>query len=128
MVTKGAVEEMLAVCSFVECDGEVQSITETLRRRILDTVDELNDKGFRVLAIAQKSNPSPASAFGVKDECDMVFMGYLAFLDDECGFLEYETGIEKVFLVKVFYKVLIEHSKLNGYNEYVATHWQQYLR
>ena len=81
MVTKGAVEEMLAVCSFVECDGEVQTITETLRRRILDTVEDLNDKGFRVLAIAQKSNPSPVGAFGVKDECDMVLMGYLAFLD-----------------------------------------------
>lgn len=81
MVTKGAVEEMLSVCSFVECDGEVQRITDALRRRILDTVDELNDKGFRVLAIAQKSNPSPVGAFGVKDECDMVLMGYLAFLD-----------------------------------------------
>lgn len=81
MVTKGAVEEMLSVCSFVECDGEVQNITDALRRRILDTVDELNDKGFRVLAIAQKSNPSPVGAFGVKDECDMVLMGYLAFLD-----------------------------------------------
>lgn len=81
MVTKGAVEEMLSVCSFVECDGEVLRITDALRRRILDTVDELNDKGFRVLAIAQKSNPSPVGAFGVKDECDMVLMGYLAFLD-----------------------------------------------
>lgn len=81
MVTKGAVEEMLSICSFVECDGEVKPMTDSLRRRILNTVDELNDKGFRVLAIAQKSNPSPVDAFGVKDECDMVLMGYLAFLD-----------------------------------------------
>ena len=44
-------------------------------------VDELNAKGFRVLAIAQKSNPSPVGAFGVKDEWDMVLLGYLAFLD-----------------------------------------------
>lgn len=44
-------------------------------------MDKLNDKGFRVLAIAQKSNPSPVGAFGVKDECDMVLIGYLAFLD-----------------------------------------------
>ena len=49
--------------------------------KILHTVDELNDKGFRVLAIAQKSNPSPVDAFGVKDERDMVLLGYLAFLD-----------------------------------------------
>ena len=81
MVTKGAVEEMLSICSFAECDGKVRPMTKKLKSRILATVDDLNEKGFRVLAIAQKSNPSPAGAFGVTDECDMVLMGYLAFLD-----------------------------------------------
>ena len=81
MVTKGAVEEMLSICSFAECDGKVRPMTKELKSRILPTVDDLNEKGFRVLAIAQKSNPSPAGAFGVTDECDMVLMGYLAFLD-----------------------------------------------
>lgn len=81
MVTKGAVEEMLSICSFAECDGKVRPMTKELKSRILATVDNLNEKGFRVLAIAQKINPSPAGAFGVTDECDMVLMGYLAFLD-----------------------------------------------
>ena len=81
MVTKGAVEEMLSICAFAECDGGVQPLTDEVRYRILETVDDLNDKGFRVLAIAQKSNPSPVGAFGVKDECEMVLIGYLAFLD-----------------------------------------------
>lgn len=81
MVTKGAVEEMLAVCSYAECDGRVQPLTDEVRQRILETVDTLNHDGFRVLAVAQKSNPSPISTFGVKDECEMVLMGYLAFLD-----------------------------------------------
>lgn len=81
MVTKGAVEEMLSICSFAECDGKVRPMTKELKSRIFATVDDLNEKGFRVLAIAQKSNPSPAGAFGVTDECDMVLMGYLAFLD-----------------------------------------------
>lgn len=81
MVTKGAVEEMLSICSFAECDGKVRPMTKELKSRILATVDDLNEKGSRVLAIAQKSNPSPAGAFGVTDECDMVLMGYLAFLD-----------------------------------------------
>ena len=81
MVTKGAVEEMLSICSYAECDGTVQPLTAEIRKRILDTVDDLNDKGFRVLAIAQKSNPSPVGAFGVKDECEMALLGYLAFLD-----------------------------------------------
>src|SRR5699024_3108300 len=81
MVTKGAVEEMLSICTFAERGGQVRPLTDEIRRRILRTVDDLNDNGFRVLAIAQKSNPSPVGIFGVKDECDMVLLGYLAFLD-----------------------------------------------
>ena len=81
MVTKGAVEEMLSVCTFVEYDGSVQILTDEIRNKILATVDNLNDKGFRVLAIAQKNNPSPVNIFTVQDECEMTLMGYLAFLD-----------------------------------------------
>lgn len=81
MVTKGAVEEMLSVCSFAECDGVVSALTDEVRLQILKTVDGLNDKGFRVLGIAQKSNPAPVGVFSFKDECDMVLIGYLAFLD-----------------------------------------------
>lgn len=81
MVTKGAVEEMLSICTFAECDGSVRPLTDEGRRRILQTVDDLNDKGFRVLAIAQKSPCSPSESFGTKDERDMVLIGYLAFLD-----------------------------------------------
>ena len=81
MVTKGAVEEMLSICSFVECSGSVQPLADAVRRRILETVDDFSSQGFRVLAVAQKNNPSPIGAFGVKDECDMMLIGYLAFLD-----------------------------------------------
>ena len=81
MVTKGAVEEMLSVCSYVEIDGEVKTLTKDIHCRILKIVDELKDKGFRALVVAQKSNPSPVDKFSVKDESDMVLIGYLAFLD-----------------------------------------------
>jgi Mg2+-importing ATPase len=81
MVTKGAVEEMLSICSFVEYQGKVELITEELKVNILRTVDKLNQDGMRVIAVAQKTNPSPIGAFGVKDECEMVLIGYLAFLD-----------------------------------------------
>ncbi len=81
MVTKGAVEEMLSICSFVEYNGEVKKLTEDLKEKVYQKVDELNDDGFRVVAIAQKSNPSPVGQFSINDECEMVLMGYLAFLD-----------------------------------------------
>lgn len=81
MVTKGAVEEMLSICSWADRHGTVMPLNEAEKDAVRTTVDDLNEKGFRVLAIAQKSNPAPAGAFGFKDECDMVLMGFLAFLD-----------------------------------------------
>ena len=36
---------------------------------------------MRVIAIAQKTNPSVEGVFSVKDEADMVLIGYCAFLD-----------------------------------------------
>ncbi len=81
MVTKGAIEEMLAVSTYAEIDGEVKPLTEEIKKRILRTVDSLNNDGFRVLGLSQKSNPSAVGTFGVADECDMVMIGYLAFLD-----------------------------------------------
>ena len=79
MVTKGAVEEMLAICSYAEYNGNVEPITNDFRKKILDTVDDLNVKGFRVLAIARKDVEKQSCS--VDDECDMILMGYLAFLD-----------------------------------------------
>ena len=81
MVTKGALEEMLSVCSFVEYEGKVVELTDEIKDKVRNIVNELNEKGFRVLALAQKSNPSPVGKFSVADECDMVLLGYLAFLD-----------------------------------------------
>lgn len=81
LITKGAVEEMLSICKFTEYKGIVTELTDEIRREILDTVDKLNDDGMRVIAVAQKTNPSVEGVFSVKDESDMVLMGYIAFLD-----------------------------------------------
>ncbi|MCL1840643.1 MAG: magnesium-translocating P-type ATPase [Propionibacteriaceae bacterium] len=81
MITKGAVEEMLQACSFVEFDAQVLPLTDDLRAYILKQVERLNNDGMRVLALAQKSNPSGVGVFSAADETDMVLMGYLAFLD-----------------------------------------------
>ena len=81
MITKGAVEEMLSICSYVERKGQVINLTDEMKKTVLKTVDNLNDDGMRVIAVAQKTNPSPVGAFSVKDENDMVLIGYLAFLD-----------------------------------------------
>ncbi|MDY5251249.1 MAG: magnesium-translocating P-type ATPase [Erysipelotrichaceae bacterium] len=81
MITKGALEEMLAICSHVEYQGKIEILTAELKAKIQEMVAKLNDDGMRVIAIAQKNDPSPVGTFGVKDEYDMVLIGYLAFLD-----------------------------------------------
>ncbi|WP_337798737.1 magnesium-translocating P-type ATPase [Acidaminococcus timonensis] len=81
MITKGAVEEMLQVCSHVEENHEPLPLTDALRKKICSVADHLNEEGMRVIALARKINPSPVGAFGVKDENGMVLLGYLAFLD-----------------------------------------------
>ncbi|MDR3207615.1 MAG: magnesium-translocating P-type ATPase [Oscillospiraceae bacterium] len=81
MITKGAVEEMLSICGYAEFEGNVLPLTNEIRAYILRKVDDLNEDGLRVIAVAQKTNPSPVGAFSVADEADMVLMGYLAFLD-----------------------------------------------
>jgi Mg2+-importing ATPase len=81
MITKGAVEEMLIISNFVEYKGEVVELTEEKKSYVLDRVKELNNSGMRVIAVSQKTNPSPVGEFSVSDESDMVLIGYLAFLD-----------------------------------------------
>lgn len=81
MITKGAIEEMLNVSAFVDYNGVVSELTEDERQNILQKVDELNSQGLRILGVSQKTNPSPVGEFSVKDECEMVLIGFLAFLD-----------------------------------------------
>lgn len=81
IITKGAVEEMLGVCSYAEYDGEVKPLTREMCDRAQRFVGEMNAQGMRVLALAQKSFLSKDNNFSVADESDMVLIGYLAFLD-----------------------------------------------
>lgn len=80
LITKGAVEEMLAVSAFAEVGGEVHPLTGELKRGVLARASALNEQGMRVLAIAQKRLAEGAEV-SAADEADMVLIGYLAFLD-----------------------------------------------
>lgn len=81
LITKGAIEEMLEVSTYVEYYGGIQVITEEIRNEILDRVSKYNSQGMRILGISQKNNPPRANELSAKDEKDMVLMGFLAFLD-----------------------------------------------
>ena len=81
LITKGAVDEILSICSFIEIDGEVKEITEELRVNAKKLAEENNLEGIRVIAVAQKNNVHGVDVFGVQDESDMVLIGFVGFLD-----------------------------------------------
>ena len=81
IITKGAVEEMLSICSHTEFNGEVQPLTDKLKVKAQKISEEMNRKGMRVLAVAQKSYIEKVGNFSVSDEKEMVLIGFLAFLD-----------------------------------------------
>lgn len=81
MVTKGALEEMLAISSHVEYKNRITELTEEIRQEILAEVAQLNEQGLRVLGVSYKSDLEEDYDYEVKDESDMILTGYLAFLD-----------------------------------------------
>ncbi len=81
LITKGAVEEILAISTHVELDGKVQELTDENRRMAMDTYERYNADGLRMIAIAQKNEVPGTGVFSVKDESGMVLIGFVGFLD-----------------------------------------------
>lgn len=81
IITKGAVEEMIEICSHAEFDKTVQPLTAELKGKAKEISEKMNKQGMRVLALAHKSFIEKDRDFGVQDEKDMVLIGFLAFLD-----------------------------------------------
>lgn len=81
LITKGAVDEIISICSYIEIDGYVVELTEELKKQAYSVYEKSNHEGLRVLAVAQKNNIHEVNVFGVQDECNMVLIGFVGFLD-----------------------------------------------
>jgi len=81
LITKGAVEEMLSICSFVEIEGKAIELNDDLRKEAIKVYEKHNNDGLRVIAVAQKNEIHDVDTFGVNDEKDMVLIGFIGFLD-----------------------------------------------
>jgi Mg2+-importing ATPase len=81
MVTKGAPEEIVRICSQCELTDKTVDLTRELEKEIADKHYRLSSQGFRVLGVASKEVASDKTAYSVEDETNMVFLGFVAFLD-----------------------------------------------
>jgi Mg2+-importing ATPase len=84
-IVKGAPEEILKVCSYTELAGVPSDLSEALRKRIGQKYFDLSSDGFRVLGVAYKKLRKEKAVYSVNDEKDMVFLGFVAFLDPPKG-------------------------------------------
>ena len=81
LLCKGAVEEVLTVCSRVRHGEFDEPLTEELLSRIHEVTASLNQEGLRVVAVAVKDLPPVKKDYRVPDEVDLTLIGYVAFLD-----------------------------------------------
>ncbi len=81
LICKGAVEEIYSVCMRAERHGEVVALGEEHSEELRAVIRELNEDGFRVIAVAYKEISSGQTVYSIKDESDLILVGYIAFLD-----------------------------------------------
>jgi Mg2+-importing ATPase len=116
LICKGAVEEVLGLCTRVEVKGEVIEVLpeHDVRRRQL--ADDLNGQGFRVIALAYKQMPGATDepTYAIKDESDLILLGFLAFLDPPK-----DTATEAL---KRLHSLNVDVKVLTGDNEIITTY------
>ena len=80
MITKGALQNVLAVCSAAETGAGTRVDIAVVRDRIQQHFEEFSSKGFRTLGVAYK-NMGSASLMSKVDEACMTFLGFLLLFD-----------------------------------------------
>ena len=81
LICKGAVEEILAVCQFMNDEGRVVPIDDETMQGSRDLVADMNQDGFRVVGVAYREFAPRTGPYTVADESSLVLAGFIGFLD-----------------------------------------------
>jgi len=119
MITKGAPEEIVKICSYCEIKDIIMDVTDEIQQKIKQKYVELSAEGFRVLAVAYKRLKVEKAVYSANDENEMVFLGFIAFLDPPK-----ETAKKSLQLLK---NAGVELKILTGDNELVTRKVCEYL-
>ncbi|MCX5772076.1 MAG: magnesium-translocating P-type ATPase, partial [Candidatus Hydrogenedentes bacterium] len=116
LICKGAVDEVMSLCTRVEVKGEVIEVLPEHDAKRRQLADGLNGQGFRVIALAYKQMPgsSDEPVYAVKDESDLILLGFMAFLDPPK-----DTATEAL---KRLYSLNVDVKVLTGDNEIVTAY------
>ena len=81
LVTKGALDNVLAICTSVQTASGAAPFDAAVRAQIEARYDDWSGQGFRVLGVASRAVESRNSPYTRADEHDLCFAGFLLFLD-----------------------------------------------
>jgi len=112
LISKGAPEEVLRICSSADHEGGVEPLTDAVRERINSIYQVQSADGFRTLAVCYRPVPDEHAQFSVADEKEMILAGLITFIDPPK-----ESARDSVQLLA---RSGIELKILTGDNELVA--------
>ena len=117
MITKGALDNVLAVCSQVQIGEEEKALGDSEQAKIQEKYQGWSAQGYRVLGVAFKPVPGQKHPFPMTSETNMIFVGFLLFFDPpKEGVLETIRALEKLG---------VQLRVITGDNKLVAHHTGQ---
>ncbi|MCC6958037.1 MAG: magnesium-translocating P-type ATPase, partial [Anaerolineales bacterium] len=117
MITKGALENVLAVCSQVQTGSGEKTLDDEMRAEIQKKFEGWSAQGYRVLGLAVKSVEAQSHPFSQKDEAGMTFAGFLLFFDPP------KAGVQET--IQALEKLGVQLKVITGDNRLVAHHTGQ---
>lgn len=111
MITKGAFDNILNVCSQVESENNVLVKLETQKDKIRKIFEDYSSQGFRTLGIAYK-NIGEDNRITKENESEMIFLGFLTFEDKP------KEGVAEA--ISEFKKLGVSLKIITGDNKVVA--------
>ena len=81
MITKGALEEVIKGCVSAKIGGKVVDINDEIINIIKDKAKTLASDGMQVIALSEKRSYPGKDKFDISCENEMIFIGFVGFLD-----------------------------------------------
>jgi P-type Mg2+ transporter len=119
LITKGALENVLAVCTRIQTPGGDASLAEEDRARVQKRFEDWSTQGYRVLGLAVRDIHAQEHSYPASEEKDMVFAGFLLFMDPP------KEGVQDT--IAALEKLGIQLKIITGDNHLVARHIGQVL-
>jgi Mg2+-importing ATPase len=114
MLTKGAFENLLNICTQAKVGEQTVTISNELKTGIHQRYQNWSEQGFRVLGVAIKPVENCLEAYTRNDEIEMIFAGFLLFFDPP------KPGILKT--IQDLKQLGVELKIITGDNQLVAKH------